>query len=205
MVLTFESNPQWHKLNSGDSIVKKAQSLESAPWEGSTNFEGACDQIMKVCVDHKLAKEVVPSLIVFSDMQFDETNECNNYGRGRQDDLVTMHDIIRSKFAATASTLGWGDADPTPIVYWNLRDTGGHPVEKDTEGAVLLSGFSPSMLKLVMNGEATKDEEVEVVEADGTIRKEQIRVTPSEVLRNVLNDLFYDPVREIAASNECVL
>merc|ERR1712157_286694 len=96
--------------------------------------------------------------------------------------------------------------DPTPIIYWNLRNTGGHPVEKDTEGAVLLSGFSPSMLKLVMNGEALEDKEVEVVESDGTIRTEKVRVTPSEVLRKTLNDSLYDPVREILlASNEGVL
>merc|ERR1712224_867400 len=91
----------------------------------------------------------------------------------------------------------------TPIVYWNLRNTGGgHPVEKDTEGAVLLSGFSPSMLKMVMNGDALEDKEVEVVvqAADGTttvVRTEKVRITPSEVLRKALDDTLYDPVRVI--------
>ena len=57
-----------------------------------------------------------------------------------------------------------------------------------------------------MNGEALEDNEVEVVEADGTVRKEKIRVTPSEVLRKTLNDSLYDPVREIlATSTEGVL
>merc|ERR1712124_99853 len=117
-----------------------------------------------------------------------------------------MHDVIRSKFANVARTLHWDNIDPPPIVYWNLRDTGGHPVDKDTEGAVLLAGFSPSMLKLVMNGEALEDNEVEVVEADGNIRKEKIRINPSEVLRKMINDPLYDPVRVIlASSNEGVL
>ena len=163
---------------------------------------------MEVCVKQRLAKEDVPSLIVFSDMQFDEAHgNMNNWGRrGQTDAMISMHDVIRSKFAAAARQLDWEDSDPTPIVYWNLRDTRGHPVEKDTEGAVLLSGYSPSMLKLVMNGDALEDKEVEIVEADGTTRKEKIRVTPSEVLRKMLNDPLYDSVREILAmSNEGVL
>ena len=55
--------------------------------------------------------------------------------------------------------------------------------------------FSPSLLKLVMNGEALKEEEIEVVEtaADGTItvRKEKVTVTPQEVLRRMLSDSQY--------------
>jgi hypothetical protein len=209
MVLTFESIPQWHKLNPNDSIVKKVRSLGSAGWGGHTNFEAAYDEILDVCIKHRLSKADVPSLIVFSDMQFDQANQITNaYRRNRKESsaMVPMNDVIRSKFADVAQVLNWNDEDPTPIVYWNLRDTGGHPVDKDTEGAVLLAGFSPSMLKLVMNGEALEDSEVEVVEADGTIRKEKVRVTPSEVLRNMLNDPLYDPVRDIlASSNEGVL
>mmetsp|Transcript_6430 Transcript_6430/g.18397 ORF Transcript_6430/g.18397 Transcript_6430/m.18397 type:complete len:686 (-) Transcript_6430:459-2516(-) len=193
IVLTFETQPQWHKLNEGDSIVKKVQSLERAPWGADTNFEAAYEQILEVCREHRLAREDVPTLIVFSDMQF-------NVAQGYGSDMVAMHDTIRKKFAATARELGWYDPDPTPIVYWNVRDTVGHPVESDTEGAVLLSGFSPSLLKMVMNGEALKDEEVEVLQADGTVRTEKVRVTAAEVLTKILNDPLYDPVREVLVS-----
>jgi len=207
MVLTFESNPQWHKLMPGDSIVKKVRSLQRAAWGGSTNFEAAYDKIMEVCVDHKLSKVDVPSLIVFSDMQFDLAHQATGYNwdRKKTNNLAPMHDVIRSKFADTARKLNWHDSDPTPMIYWNLRDTGSHPVEKDTQGTVLLSGFSPSMLKQIMNGEALEDKMVEVVEADGTVRTEKVRVTPSEVLRKMLDDSLYDPVREILVeSNEGV-
>lgn len=206
MVLTFETRPQWHKLNPGDSIVQKVKSLHRAPWGGSTNFEAAYDRILEVCVKNRLAREDVPSLIVFSDMQFDVARGMYSYNKRRTESMAPMHDFLRSKFAAIAKVLDWKDSDPTPIVYWNLRNTGGHPVEKDTEGTVMLSGFSPSMLKLVMNGEALEDKEVEVVEADGTVRKEKVRVTPSEVLRKALDDPLYDPVRAVlATSNEGVL
>ena len=82
-------------------------------------------------------------------------------------------------------------------MFWNLKNTGGHPVDKDTKATVLLSGFSPSLLKFVLNGEAVKEEFLEVVQSDGILRVERLRITPEEILKRMLNDTLYDPVREI--------
>jgi hypothetical protein len=111
-------------------------------------------------------------------------------------------DNIKARVAPVATSLGWSDTEPTPIVFWNLRNTGGHPVNKTSEGAVLLSGFS-----LVMNGEALQKEEIEVVQSDGTVTTtEKIQVSPEQVLRKMLDDDLYAPVRAIlAASNEGAL
>ena len=74
-------------------------------------------------------------------------------------------------------------------------------VNELAEGAVLLSGYSPSLLKLVMNRDALQEEEVEVIQGDGTIKTEKIRVTPEQVLRKMLDNQQYDPVCEILASS----
>ena len=199
MVLTFSESPKWHRLNPGDTIVQKVRQLQRAPWGMNTDFCKAYDLMLQVCVDHKLERVDMPSLIVFSDMQFDEASRTSNYGYRKHESRrrKTMFETIQKKVASVASQLNWGDSHPTPIVFWNLRNTGGHPVDKDTDGAVLLAGFSPSLLKLVMNGEALKEEEVQVVQADGTVVVEKVRVTPEEVLKKMLEDTLYDPVREI--------
>jgi len=195
MVLTFSSTPTFHKFNPTDSIVQKVRSLERAPWGMSTNFEAAYDLILNVVTRHRLARKDMPALIVFSDMQFDvAAGRCGG-------STATMHDAIRSKVKTIAQELTWEDSELTPIVYWNLRNVGGHPVDRDTEGAVLLSGFSPSLLKLVMSGEALRDQEVEVVQADGTVVSKKLRVTPGEVLRKMLDDKLYDPVRAILVAS----
>lgn len=205
MVLTFEARPKWHLLKEGDSIVNKVRSLARAPWGGSTNFEKAFEMILTVCINHRLAKEDVPSLIVFSDMQFDMADNAR-LQLCSPSHLPPMHEVLRKRFAEVAQQLQWNDAEPTPIVYWNLRNTPGHPVTKDTEGTVLLSGFSPNMLKMVMNGEALQDQEVEVVQADGSVKTKKVRVTPSQILRKALDESLYDPVREILlANNEGIL
>jgi hypothetical protein len=203
MVMTFGSRPNWFRLSADDTIVNKVQKLQSASWGMNTDFEKAYDLVLDVCVDNKLKREDMPCLIVFSDMQFDQARGAYDHSNTK---VTVMFDHIRSRVKATATQLGWEDSEPTPIVFWNLRNTSGHPVNKDTEGAVLLSGFSPSLLKLVMNGEALKEEEVEVVQQDGTIVKEKVRVTPAEILQKMLGDSMYDPVRKVLAmSNEGVL
>jgi hypothetical protein len=202
MVLTFDSTPVWHRLNPTDTIVKKVQHLENAPWGCSTDFIKAYDLILEVCLQNRLKREDMPCLIVFSDMQFDQAGGYYCY-----DTEAMMFQTIRRKVRKVAMELGWEDSEPTPIVFWNLRNTGGHPVDKDTEGTVMLSGFSPSLLKLVMSGEALKEEEVEVVQQDGTVVKEKLRVTtPEQLLQKMLDDSLYDPVREILGkSNEGAL
>jgi len=193
MVMTFTADPQWFRLEEGDTIVDKVRKLQAAPWGYNTNFARAYDLVLEVVEKNKLKREDMPCLIVFSDMQFDQA--CS--GRSRS----TMFSHIKTRVKEVAGRLGWEDDAPSPIVFWNLRNTGGHPVDKDTEGTVMLSGFSPSLLKMVMNGEALKEEEVEVVQADGTVKTDKVRVTPEEVLRKMLDDSMYDPVRKILGSS----
>lgn len=208
MVLTFESTPRWHRLVATDSIVQKVHSLSRAPWGGSTNFIGAYKLILDVCKKHNLSREDMPSLIVFSDMQFNAAAGIGysymygSFQKSSASDMKGVLDEIKAMVAPVAAKLGWNDPTPTPIVFWNLRNTGGHPVNDSDEGVVLLSGFSPSLLKLVMNGEALSEEEVEVVNADGTVTTEKVRVTPQQLLRKMLDDEQYDPVREILVSSD---
>lgn len=193
MILTFSEEPTWHLLNPTDTIVQKVRSLQRAGWGMSTDFKKAYDLILDVAEKAQLSRENMPTLIVFSDMQFDEASG--------KTDTDTMHDVISQTFSQMAHRMGWEDADPIPIVYWNLRNTGGHPVNKDTPGAVLLAGFSPSLLKHVLQGDALAEESVEVVQADGTVVTEKIRVTPEEILHRMLDDKIYDPVRAILATS----
>jgi hypothetical protein len=192
-VMTFSHKPEWSRFEEGDTIVDKVRKLQQAPWGMNTDFAKAYDLVLKVCEEHKLGREDMPCLIVFSDMQFDQA--CTNRNS------TFMFDHIRSRVKTVAENLGWEDCEPSPIVFWNLRNTGGHPVGKDTKGTVLLSGFSPSLLKLVLNGEALKEEEVEVVQKDGTVVTEKVRVTPEQVLQKMLDDSMYDPVRKILGSS----
>jgi hypothetical protein len=65
----------------------------------------------------------------------------------------------------------------------------------------MLSGCRPSFLKLVMQGETLRDQEIEIVQVDGTVVTKKVRVSPEEILRKMLDDKLYDPVRQILVAS----
>ena len=186
--ITFKNNPQWINLEGLTSLKDKVLKTKASPWGGSTNFTAALELILKVAIDNRLSPEEIPDLIVFSDMQF---NQADRKGE-------TMHEHIKRRFSEAGVQI-CGKPYPAPkIIYWNLRgDTYGHPVLKDTPNTQMLSGFSPSLLKLVLNGEPLV---VEEIAADGTVNQRQ--VTPEETLRKALDDERYNIIRMILSQSE---
>ncbi|KAH8049971.1 DUF814-containing protein [Aureococcus anophagefferens] len=196
--LTFESEPRWHALDATASPVEKMRAARAAPWGGSTSFAKALDRVLDACVEHKLAPEEIPDLIVFSDMQFDQ---AEGYG-GRDAPWTTWHERFVKKFADAGLRVRGARWDAPAITYWNLRgDTrGGFLAEHDKPGVRLLSGFSPALLKLVLGGE--EEEDVVVVNADGTASVVKAKPTPYATLRRALDDGRYDAVRTALAGLE---
>jgi hypothetical protein len=181
--ITFDSNPTWVDLTGYKSLFDKVKKTQNAPWGGSTNFEKAFEMILKVACDARLTPDQIPDLIVFSDMQF---NQAGSFGE-------TMFMLMTRRFSEEGKKI-CGSPWPLPkIVFWNLRgDTSGYPVDANQKNVHMLSGFSPSLLKLLLSGEPLVNE---VVAENGTVVQQQI--TPAETLRNALNDSRYDPIRDI--------
>merc|ERR1711924_362 len=175
-VLTFESQPRWHKIPSTSSPVEQIRNLARAPWGGSTNFQKAMNLLLTACVEGNVAAEDVPDLIVFSDMQFDQAHEGS---------WETHHERLQRTWAEKGYEL-------PSITYWNLRgDTaGGFMAEASCPGVRLLSGFSPALLKLVLTGEEVDEDEA--VTVDGFSKA---RPTPYQTMRKALDAPRYDAVR----------
>lgn len=136
-IITFESNPRWHSTGGDEwSFYQHVNNLRSAPWGGSTNFKAVLKMVLHGCVSAKLSNEVVSSLslIILSDMQFDR---AGTWG-------LSQIQSIRSEFQAH------GYENFPKIVFWNLRgDTVGYPACAH-ERCLMVSGFSPAILKQFM-------------------------------------------------------
>ena len=181
--ITFDSNPTWVDLTGYQSLFTKVKKTQSAPWGGSTNFEAAFEMILKAACDARLTPDQIPDLIVFSDMQF---NQAGRFGE-------TMYNTMTRRFAEEGKKI-CGSPWPLPkIIFWNLAgDTRGYPVDANQCNVQMLSGFSPSLLKLLLDGEPLVSE---TVAEDGTVTQQQI--TPEETLRKALDDPRYFPIRKI--------
>lgn len=136
MVITFSENPQFVSLRG--SIQDKYRQIKSADWGGSTNLEGTFIQILRHAVANQVRQEDMPEYImILSDMEFNQA--CNPDHNAMQ--------AIRQGYEQH------GYKVPN-IIFWNLNARMGNVPARATEnGTVLVSGFSPSIIKPILNAE----------------------------------------------------
>lgn len=141
-VMTFETNPKFHHIDTTESLHSQVASLRHAPWGGSTNFQAAFDLILSTANEAKLKQEDMPkTLVVISDMQFNQADGGDNF--------FTNFETIKAKYRASGY-------DMPKIVFWNVRGaTEDFPVTKDEYGVCLVSGFTPCHLKFLVSGVIT--------------------------------------------------
>jgi len=197
LVLMFSQTPSWHYLKDCCTFVEKVKSLQRGSWGGSTNFELAMELIAEVIEKENLSQEDIPTLMVVSDMQFNDASGRGAYGRGGGR-KSTASENIKRMFEQLGVKM-WGKPFSVPlVVFWNVRaGTSGTPAGKDDEGVTLLSGYSPSLMKFVLSGELMEVvEDVVVDEETGEVTKVTRKITPAETLRKVLDDEGLGLVRD---------
>ena len=196
-VLTFSARPEWVTLEEGASVVQKVRQLKAAPWGCNTDFEAACERILDAAQRAKLKPDEVPDLIVFSDMQFDQARSSGYYGGGgRAASWETHHERLARRFAEVGVAVCGAPYAAPRIIYWNLRgNTVGFPVDAAAPNTQMISGFSPSLLKLVLSGKDLVGDEKEVQMPDGSVKVVREGPTPAETVRAALDDAAFDAVR----------
>ena len=138
-VITFHEKPKFFELT-GETLLENVRNLMSAPWGGSTNFQKAINLILVDAINNEVLPEDMPkTLIVLSDMQFNMADCGNNF--------LTNFEAMKMKFAQYGFKL-------PRIVFWNVRaNTDDFPVNAYQDSVSMISGFSPSILKAVFQGE----------------------------------------------------
>jgi hypothetical protein len=152
--ITFSEHPRLQRL--AGTLKQKIQQLERSQWDMNTNLEAVFELIAKAAVGAK--KEDVPThILILSDMQFDQCiQEPSNNAMQMIDRIFQENGLKRPS-----------------IVFWNLRAVAGTlPVKMHQSGAALVSGFSPSVLKTLINQPSD--------------------FTPLGIMRSTLSDPRYD-------------
>ena len=206
LVLTFSGNPQFHDLSGCPTFCDKVNSLAGADWGGNTDFEAAMNRVAYIVETKRLTQDEIPNMLVVSDMQFDEARGSGGYGyygssSSKPKAWETSYEKIRMMFHDLGMKVHGTPFEPPKIIFWNVRATEGFPVDADQPGVMLMSGYSPALMKFVLSGEM--EAEVEVVdEATGEVIKVKRQITPREALHKILTDSGLDPVRDVLATVE---
>lgn len=186
--LTFDSNPRWHKLPPAADIFSRVASIGRIGQGMSTDFQKAMDLVLATLKEKRVRPGQEPKdLIVITDMAWDQACASDKMGfwTGHSYRHVvkttpwqTHIQMIRESFRRAGEDM-WGVPwTPPRIVIWNVAETcADFHATADTEGVIMLSGWSPSLFKV--------------------LTEEGARVqTPMEALRIMLDDERYDPIRE---------
>ena len=133
--ITFSDTPQFFDINDGD-ILQKYTQLKTASWSMSTDIQKVFDIILTRCEKANVPPESMPEkIIIISDMQFNECGGTNS---------LTNFEEIDLKYTASKYKR-------PNIVFWNVNGSStDFPVTVDDNGTCLISGFSPSIMKSVL-------------------------------------------------------
>lgn len=139
--ITFSSRPQFVDFSSANSLREKIEIALRHNECSDTNIEAVFNLILNTAINNNLSQNDIPqNILILSDMEFDS---CAMSSRGYCNE--TLFDSIAKKYSRYGYKL-------PRLVFWNICSrTGTIPVKENKLGVALVSGFSPSIVKMVLS------------------------------------------------------
>ena len=150
--ITFSCTPKFVDLSKGKTLLDKLNIAREHCEVANTNIEAVFDIILDTAIESKAAQEDIPkSILIISDMEFDscaETNSSLSYPRRSYNrPNSTLFKQIEKKYAAAGYKI-------PRVVFWNVASrTSTIPMIENDLGVTLVSGYSVSIFKMIMDGE----------------------------------------------------
>lgn len=151
-VIEFSHNPHYIDLSSCSSLWEKVREMRKYNDCSNTNIEKVFDLILKTAVDNHLPQTELPdSVLIVSDMEFDDACEYSRYND-------TDHTGVMTYYKSLFETIGdrWKSYGYTlpKLIFWNVCSrTNTIPVTQNEAGVILVSGFSVNNAKLILSNE----------------------------------------------------
>ena len=143
--ITFSNRPQMVDISMCETLRDKLRRLHRFDDYSNTDIEATFDLILDTAVKHHLRQEELPSAcLVISDMQFDQAT--------KHDDNTTVIESCRKKFEALGYTI-------PRLIFWNVSVYAHNtiPVQMHPSGVILVSGFSKSIVDMVVSREVNPE------------------------------------------------
>lgn len=145
--ITFSHTPQFVDLSKGKSLHDKLEIAMCHNEVANTNIEAVFDLILNTAVKYRMPQNELPSnLLILSDMEFDTATMSNVNGKWVAPD-TKLFDMLSKRYAAHGYRL-------PRLVFWNICSrTKTIPLRENALGVALVSGFSPTIVKMVLSNE----------------------------------------------------
>ena len=139
--ITFSNRPQMVDISMCQTLRDKLRRLHRFDDYSNTDIEATFDLILNTSVKNHLRQDELPSsCLVISDMQFDQAT--------KHEDNTTVIELCRQKFEALGYTM-------PRLIFWNVSVYAHNtiPVQMHPSGVILVSGFSKSIVDMVVSRE----------------------------------------------------
>lgn len=139
-VMSFSRDAKLFQLPEGD-FLQKYDYIERNQIVDTTNLQSVFDLILSTARAHSLPNDELPNrIIILSDMEFDQ---AIGYAHRNSANL----EVIKQKY----ERYGY---DFPQIIFWNVQARNKQvPATMNENGVILVSGYSPSVLKSVLSDE----------------------------------------------------
>ena len=139
--ITFSNWPQMVDISMCQTLRDKLRRLHRFDDYSNTDIEATFDLILDTAVKNHLPQDELPSsCLIISDMQFDQATA--------HDDNTTVIESCRQKFESLGYTM-------PRLIFWNVSVYAHNtiPVQMHPSGVILVSGFSKSIVDMVVSRE----------------------------------------------------
>ena len=139
--ITFSNRPQMVDISMCQTLRDKLRRLHRFDDYSNTDIEATFDLILDTAVKNHLLQEELPSsCLIISDMQFDQATN--------HEDNTSVIESCRQKFESLGYTM-------PRLIFWNVSVYAHNtiPVQMHPSGVILVSGFSKSIVDMVVSRE----------------------------------------------------
>ena len=143
VLMEFSRNPKLIDLNDCETLRDKVVKLGKYTDCSNTDIEKVFMLILETAVKAQMKQSDLPDrILIVSDMEFD----CaTNHTRCRWNDMTPLFDELTDRFAKHGYKL-------PKLVFWNVNSrTKTIPMTENEMGVVLVSGYSPNIMSMVMS------------------------------------------------------
>lgn len=138
-IITFSENPTYIDLSNCKSLDSKVSFMENYFEIANTDIQKVFMLILNTAKKHHLYQKDLPNkILIISDMEFDEvsTKDVDN----------TLFEQIKKDYEDSGYSL-------PGLVFWNINSRNCViPLQKNDNGLTLVSGFSPSVISMILSG-----------------------------------------------------
>lgn len=147
--ITFSARPRLQKVV-GKTLLDKMNALNRAEWDSNTDLAAVFRLILDTAVTNKVPAEEMPETIyIISDMQFDYCVQGQ-----------TLYEFAKESYAKAGYKI------PT-VVFWQVNASGDNlPVMRDEIGTALVSGFSPTIFKQVVENKTPEQVMLDTINSE---------------------------------------